>query len=93
LLEQAKRLPQAAWVGLCWLSHLWRPLVIAVGVGCTLGSLAYLAGPWLCTGAGGLAGFTTTLALQARAAFKRVFIATPAPVGQPLAAPAGNGKH
>jgi hypothetical protein len=92
-LEQIRRLPQATWVGLCWLSHRWRPLVIAVGVGCTLGGLAYLAGPWLCTGAGGLAGFTTTLALQARAAFKRLFDTAPASVHQPLAAPAGNGKY
>jgi hypothetical protein len=76
LLEQAQRLPQAAWVGLCWLSQLWRPLVIAVGVGCTLGGLAYVAGPWLCAGAGGLAGFATMLALQARLALRRLYRAT-----------------
>jgi hypothetical protein len=78
LRKQAQQLPHTIWFAICWLSRRWRPLAAAVGVGCTLGGLAYLAGPWLCTGAGGLAGFTTTLALQARAACKRLFASAPA---------------
>jgi hypothetical protein len=49
-----------------FVGRLWRPLLIAVGIGAVVGVGAYLLGPWLSTAAGGLAGFTTSLAVQAR---------------------------
>jgi hypothetical protein len=72
-----------AWAGLCaggrCLGRLWRPLLIAVGIGSAVGVAAYLLGPWLCTAAGGLAGFTTSLAVEARRAVRRLAAATSMP--------------
>jgi hypothetical protein len=78
-----------AGVGVAWnclrgvgrfVVRLWRPLLIALGIGAVVGVGAYLLGPWLSTAAGGLAGFTTSLAVQAtqalRAAAGRVAPAT-----------------
>jgi hypothetical protein len=48
-----------------------RPLLLAAGVGVALGVTAYLAGPWFAAGAGWLAGFVTTLGVQAAVAFRR----------------------
>jgi hypothetical protein len=48
-----------------FVGRLRRPLLIAVGIGAVVGVGAYLLGPWLSTAAGGLAGFTTSLAVQA----------------------------
>jgi hypothetical protein len=58
--------------------RLWRPLLIAVGIGSIVGVGAYLLGPWLSTAAGGLAGFTTSLAVQARRAVRRLAAAASA---------------
>jgi hypothetical protein len=61
---------RAARMGVCaggrFIGRLWRPLLIALGIGAVVGVGAYLLGPWLSTAAGGLAGFTTSLAVQAR---------------------------
>jgi hypothetical protein len=51
-----------------FVGRLWRPLLIALGIGAVVGVGAYLLGPWLSTAAGGLAGFTSSLAVQARTA-------------------------
>jgi hypothetical protein len=55
-------------VGGRFVGRLWRPLLIALGIGAVVGVAAYVLGPWLSTAAGGLAGFTTSLAVQARLA-------------------------
>jgi hypothetical protein len=66
---------RAARTGVCaggrFVGRLWRPLLIAVGIGGVVGVSAYLLGPWLSTAAGGLAGFTTSLAVQARMALRQ----------------------
>ena len=49
-----------------------RPLLLAAGVGVALGVTAYLAGPWFAAAAGWLAGFVTTLGVQAAVAFRRL---------------------
>src|SRR5262249_55740387 len=49
-----------------------RPLLLAAGVGVALGVAAYLAGPWFAAVAGWLAGFATTLGVQAAVAFRRL---------------------
>jgi hypothetical protein len=51
-------------------SRLWQPLVIALGIGAIVGVGASLLGPWLSTTAGGLAGCTTSLAVQATQALR-----------------------
>jgi hypothetical protein len=65
----------AAWVNLRIgggvARRLWRCLLIALGAGVLVGVAAYLLGPWLSTAAGGLAGFTTSLAVQARMALRQ----------------------
>jgi hypothetical protein len=66
---------RAARMGVCTggrlVRRLWRPLLIAVGIAGVVGVAAYLFGPWLSTAAGGLAGFTTSLAVQARMALRQ----------------------
>src|SRR5262249_34137975 len=53
--------------------HRWgRPGTNAGGVGVALGVAAYLAGPWFAAAAGWLAGFATTLDVQAAVAFRRL---------------------
>jgi hypothetical protein len=47
------------------------PLLLAVGVGTTVGIGAYFAGPCVAAAVGWLAGFATSLALQAWAALRR----------------------
>lgn len=47
------------------------PLLLAAGMGTAVGVGAYFAGPWAAAGAGWLAGFATSLALQAWAALRR----------------------
>jgi hypothetical protein len=46
-------------------------LLLAIGVGTAVGIGAYFAGPWAAAGAGWLAGFATSLALQAWATLRR----------------------
>jgi hypothetical protein len=64
----------AARVGMCvggrFVVRLWRPLLIALGIGAVVGVAAYLLGPWLSTAAGGMAGFTTSLAVRATQALR-----------------------
>jgi hypothetical protein len=59
------------FVGGRFVGRLWRPLLIAVGIGAVVGVGAYLLGPWLASVAGGLGGFTTSLAVQARMALRQ----------------------
>src|SRR5262249_33014956 len=49
-----------------------RPLLLAAGVGVALGVAASVAGPWFAAAAGWLAGFATTLGVQAAVAFRRL---------------------
>ena len=51
------------------------PLLLAVGVGTTVGIGAYFAGPCVAAAAGWVAGFATSLALQAWAALRRMLTA------------------
>jgi hypothetical protein len=74
-LGRARRRVGAAWASLCigarMARRLWRCLLVALGAGLLVGVAAYLLGPWLCTAAGALAGFTTSLAVQARTALRQ----------------------
>jgi hypothetical protein len=58
-------------VGGHFVGRLWRPLLIAVGIGGVVGVGAYLLGPWVATVTGGLAGFTTSLAVQSMQALRQ----------------------
>jgi hypothetical protein len=75
----------AARMGLCvagrLVGRLWRPLLIALGIGAVVGVGAYLVGPWLSTAAGGLAGFTTSLAVQAGTGLRQSLRSFPAAQG------------
>jgi hypothetical protein len=81
-LGRARRPMDAAWARVCIgagvARRLWRCLLVALGAGVLVGVAAYVLGPWLSTAAGGLAGFTTSLAVQARQALRRLAVATPA---------------
>jgi len=50
---------------------------VALGIGMAIGLAAWLAGPWLSALAGGIGGFTTTLAVQAGLWLRRVWQAIP----------------
>jgi hypothetical protein len=47
-------------------------LLVALGVGLGAGAAVFFAGPWAAAASGWLAGFGTSLAVQARHALKRV---------------------
>jgi hypothetical protein len=68
-------------VGGRFVGRLWRPLVIALGIGAVVGVGAYVLGPWLATAAGGLAGFTTSLAVQAGTRLRQSLRSFPAAQG------------
>jgi hypothetical protein len=74
-----------AWSGVCagsrFVHRLRKPLVIALGVGGVVGVGAYFWGPWLCTAFGGLAGFTTSLAVQAGTRLRQSLRSFPAAQG------------
>jgi hypothetical protein len=81
---------QGCMNGLRWVGHQWNaawkrvkmlgrfkcPLLVALGVGTDVGTMAYFAGPWLAAAAGWVAGFTVTLAVQAGVWLRRV-VASP----------------
>jgi hypothetical protein len=71
-LGRTRRPVDAAWARICIAAgvarRLWRSLLVALGAGVLVGVTAYLLGPWLSAAAGGLAGFTSSLAVQARTA-------------------------
>jgi len=50
-------------------------VLLAVGVGAAAGVAVYFAGPWLAAGAAWVAGFATTLAVQAGMALRRALAA------------------
>lgn len=49
-----------------------QPLLLSAGVGVAIGVTAFFAGPYFAAAAGGLAGFTTALGVQAAIAFRRL---------------------
>jgi hypothetical protein len=53
-------------------------LLAACGVGVAAGAVTFWAGPWLGVAAASVAGFFTTLAVQARAGLRRLFCPAPA---------------
>lgn len=65
-------LARKAQAGLRLAEPYRRPLVIAAGVGMAAGAMAYFAGPLFAAGAGCLAGFVSTLGIQAAIAFRRL---------------------
>src|SRR5262245_4603127 len=67
----------AGKLGTCWrLATRFRvPVVLAAAVGIGVGTGAYFGGPYVAAFTGWLAGFTTTLSVQAGVWMKRVFAA------------------
>jgi hypothetical protein len=53
-------------------------VLIAAGVGMTVGAAAYMAGPWLSAAAGGIGGFAASLAVQLGMSLRRLLAAVPA---------------
>jgi AcrR family transcriptional regulator len=66
-VRQARAWTAGAWMQVRLLGRIKYQLLIALSVG------AYCAGPWLAATAGGVAGFCTTLAVQAGMALKRLW--------------------
>jgi hypothetical protein len=64
LVHAAGRPLLQVWRGVVLLRRCRGPLLAAVAAGFVTGLAAWLAGPWLAAAAGGVGGFTTTLALQ-----------------------------
>jgi hypothetical protein len=63
---------RTVWHSRYLLNQYRRQLLAALGVGLTLGMLAWYSGPWLASLASMAGGFTTTLALQAGMWLRRV---------------------
>jgi len=53
-------------------------LLVAAGIGMTVGITAYMAGPWLSAAAGGIGGFAASLAVQLGLSLRRLLAAIPA---------------
>jgi hypothetical protein len=49
-----------------------QPLLLSAGIGMAVGATAFFAGPWFAAATGCLAGFATTMGLQAALAFRRL---------------------
>jgi hypothetical protein len=62
----------AAWARVRPLGRFAGPLALALGTGTVAGLGAYWAGPWLAAAWAWLGGFLAALAVQARAAWKRL---------------------
>jgi hypothetical protein len=63
-LHAAARPLLQVWQGMVLLRRCRGPVLVALTAGAVTGLAAYLLGPWLAVAAGGVGGFTTTLALQ-----------------------------
>jgi hypothetical protein len=64
LLHAAGRPLLQVWQGVVLLRRCRGPVLVALTAGAVTGLAAYLLGPWLAAAAGGVGGFTTTLAVQ-----------------------------
>jgi hypothetical protein len=53
-------------------------MLVAAGIGMTVGVMAYMAGPWLSAAAGGVGGFAASLAVQLGLSLRRLLAAVPA---------------
>jgi hypothetical protein len=53
-------------------------VLVAAGVGLTVGAAAYMAGPWLSAAASGIGGFAASLAVQLGLSLRRLLAALPA---------------
>ncbi len=49
-----------------------KQMLIAAGVGMTVGAVAYMAGPWLAAAFSGIGGFVAAAAVQAGLALRRL---------------------
>jgi hypothetical protein len=65
----------SVWQVVCQLGRFRNQLLVAVGVGMTVGTAAYVAGPWLAAAASGIGGFAGALSLQAILNFRRLLYA------------------
>ena len=77
-LQQACRCMVSVWQHVRMLAHFRNQVLVAVGVGMTVGAAAYFAGPWLGAAASGIGGFAGALSLQLGMAFRRVLVAVQA---------------
>ena len=57
------------------LSRFRNQLLVAASIGLTVGAAAYMAGPWLSAAAGGIGGFTASLAVQLGLSVRRLLTA------------------
>jgi hypothetical protein len=66
------------WRQVRTLGRFRNQLLVAGGIGVTVGAAAYLAGPWLSAAAGGVGGFAASLAVQLGLTLRRLLAAVPA---------------
>jgi hypothetical protein len=77
-LEGVRRSAYGVWGQVQVLARFRNQVVVAAGVGLTVGATAYMAGPWLSAAAGGIGGFAASLAVQLGLALRRLLAAVPA---------------
>jgi hypothetical protein len=59
------------------LARFRNQLLVAAGIGMTVGAATYMAGPWLSAAAGGIGGFAASLAVQLGLSVRRLLAAIP----------------
>jgi hypothetical protein len=67
----------AVWRQVRMLGRFRNQLLVAAGVGMTVGIVAYMAGPWLSAAAGCIGGFAASLAVQLGQSLRRLLAAVP----------------
>jgi hypothetical protein len=71
-LQQVGGCVTGVWELVCQLGRFRNQLLVAVGVGMTVGTAAYVAGPWLAPLVSAVGGFAGALSLQAILNFRRL---------------------
>jgi hypothetical protein len=77
LLEGVRTRACGVWGQIQVLARFRNQLLVAAGIGMTVGAAAYLAGPWLSAAAGGIGGFAASLAVQLGLSLRRLLAAIP----------------
>jgi hypothetical protein len=76
-LEGVRTRAYGVWGQIQVLGRFRNQLLVAAGIGMTVGAATYMAGPWLSAAAGGIGGFAASLAVQLGLSLRRLLAAIP----------------
>jgi hypothetical protein len=76
-LQSVRSQASGVWRQARMLGRFRNQLLVAAGIGMTVGAATYMAGPWLSAAAGGIGGFAASLAVQLGLSLRRLLAAIP----------------